>query len=299
MFDKAVVCTDLTADSASLVACAAGLSSVGVREVVLTHVVDVFSDNPDGPDVGQEQGHAFERQIETLETSGLQVRVEATVGFPAYSLQDITRRHGASLIVVGSHGKGIYSTPFSGSVSSDILTFSDTPVLIVSPAVLSRPDAMACQHLLGHVLCATDFSECAQRAFDVAAGLVDCGARRYALMHVQDSTHLAGESSAVIAEFDRKDAVRLNELRECLLRLGADEVDTEIVFDSPSEAIASRAESGRYTLVIMGSHGRSRGGGQSTLGGVSDSVVKRSEVPVLLVPEAAVMQGNTTEAEVL
>lgn len=290
------MCTDLTADSDALVNCAANLSSLGVREVVLTHIVDVFSDRPGDSSVGQDQEDAFERQIVALENGDLRVRVEASVGFPAYSLQDITRRHSASLIVVGSHGKGIYAMPFSGSMSSDILTFSDTPVLIVSPAVLAQPEGLVCQRLLGHVLYATDFSECARRAFEVVLGVSQIRTGRITLLHVQDSTQLANEPAAVLAEFDRKDAVRLNELRERLLREGAERVDTEIDFDVPGNAIGARAASGRYTLVVMGSHGRSRGGGQSTLGGVSDTVVKHSEVPILLCPAAANPHGRSVEA---
>ncbi|MGV8072953.1 MAG: universal stress protein [Syntrophobacteraceae bacterium] len=48
----------------------------------------------------------LEAQRKQLESQGFHVIVETPVGFPAFSLKDVAKRHCASLIVVGSHGKG-------------------------------------------------------------------------------------------------------------------------------------------------------------------------------------------------
>lgn len=105
MYEKAVMCTDLTAESDDLVACAGGLRVFGFNVVVLTHVVDVFSSGDVMPSNQAEV--VFARQIETLENHGFCVHIEAPMGHPVFSLRNLSREYGASLIVVASHGTGV------------------------------------------------------------------------------------------------------------------------------------------------------------------------------------------------
>ncbi len=285
MFDKAVVCTDLSPDSDLLVGCAGGLSVLGVREAVLTHVVDIFRD-PRGMSLGTPEAEdAFERQLAMLEDSGYAVHVEAPMGLPAFSLEEVRRRHAASLIVVGSHGRGVFGQPFSGSTSSDLVQLSQTPVFVAAlgGAGSLADSALACGRVLGKVLCCTDFSEAADQAFLQAEELARLGAREFVLMHVRDTEHVAEDGSDTLADRDRRDAVRLSHMREALLAVGADHVEIRVTDGSPGRELALRAASDEFTLIVMGSGGQ--GDGRDVfLGRVSDRVVREARTPLLLVP---------------
>lgn len=286
MFEKAVVCTDLSPDSDCLVSCAGELRILGVRETILTHVVDVFGAAAPGDLAGRDADSAFERQVAILEGSGMRVRVEAPIGHPAYSLEEVRRQHGATLIVVGSHGKGVFGTPFSGSVSSDLLQLSETPVLFAAFDGLgcgSDGPAEACSRILASVLYCTDFSEAAERAFTCLEELVTQGIERVTLMHVQDTKRIETESAEMLPEHDRRDTLRLGRLRERLLTAGVGEVHIEVVHGTPTQSVAGAVAGGEYSLIVLGTRGRSQRA-TGMLGGVSDRVVREASTPILLVP---------------
>lgn len=284
MFDKAVVCTDLTSDSDLLVSCAGGLRVLGVREAVLTHVVDIFRD-PGGLLLSSPEAEdAFERQLTMLEDSGYAVHIEAPLGLPAFSLEEVRKRHAASLIVVGTHGRGMLDEPFSGSTSSDLVQLSETPLFVASLSATSSSAASAvvCGQVLGKVLYCTDFSQTAARAFTHLESLARLGAREFVLMHVRDTEFSAGDSSDMPESF-RRETVRLSRMREALLDAGAGQVEIRVVYGCPAEELANRATSGEFTLIVMGSRGR-RSERDGFLGGVSDRVVRDARTPLLLVP---------------
>jgi len=280
VYEKAVVCTDLSEESAALVACAAGLRALGLNEVVLTHVVDVFSG--DRASVSARAEAAFERQVEMLEARGLRVKVEAPLGHPAFSVREVAALHGASLVVAGTHGASMLAAPFSGSVSSDLVAVSRTPLFVAAlmPGESSVPD------VLEHVLVATDFSDAAESAFETAVGLVEVGARQFTLLHVQDVARIMEREWRTVEEFDRTDTIRLEQMRERLMAAGADRVETHLVHGSPAEELRCRGAAGVYSLIVMGSRGRSERT-DAVLGRVSDRAMRATHTPILFVPRTA------------
>jgi len=63
---------------------------------------------------------------------------------------------------------------------------------------------------------------------------------------------------------------------------GAVKVETAIVVGDPAEKIVDYAATGKISLIIMGSHGRS-GIGRWALGSVAEKVIRAGSTPVLLV----------------
>lgn len=53
------------------------------------------------------------------------------VGDPADAIVAAARRHDVDVIVVGSHERGWFSRLFRGSVSTDVISAADIPVLVV------------------------------------------------------------------------------------------------------------------------------------------------------------------------
>lgn len=93
------------------------------------------------------QGDAAERSMALLETipgAGIQglellhVEARSLDGTPVEALLRAARDSGAEAIAVGSRGIGESTAPL-GSVSAELLTVADRPVLIVPPAAV-HPD---------------------------------------------------------------------------------------------------------------------------------------------------------------
>lgn len=278
-----MICTDLTPESDALVTAAGRLASLGMRHAVLTHVVDVFGARPGGAMSAGGAEETFVAQIAALENLGVSVRVEAPLGHPAFSLEEVRKRHGASVIVVGSHGHGMFDRTVCGSVSSDLMQMGETPVLVAS-STSSPASGTGFGGLLSDVLLCTDFSEAAARALSALLALASLSIERLTIVHVQDLQRIESQGCGTVDECDRRDAVRLARLKERLLAAGIAQVDTEIVHGSPADEIERRAESGEYTLVVLGSRGRAERSEEGLLGGVSDRVLKEAKSPLLLIP---------------
>ncbi|MDA0797283.1 MAG: universal stress protein [Chloroflexi bacterium] len=71
-------------------------------------------------------------------------------------------------------------------------------------------------------------------------------------------------------------------IAERIRSLGTADVDSKAIDDRPADAIVDEVGPQGDKLVVMGSHGRS-GAGRWLLGSVSDTVVRHSAGPVLIV----------------
>ena len=59
------------------------------------------------------------------------VRTQWVVGRPAHEIAKVAREQGAHLIVMGTHGHGVFGRALLGSVAQAVLAHSDVPVLLV------------------------------------------------------------------------------------------------------------------------------------------------------------------------
>ncbi len=277
MFERAVICTDLTPSSESIVACAGALGVLGVREAVLTHVIDIGA--PGGAAIPGDADAAFARQAGAIERAGIRVHVDTTVGYPPYAIEQIAEEHGASLIVIGSHGKGLFVSAFSGSVSSDLVRISARPVLLAVLSTLgsSEQSSAVCGRLLSHVLFPTDLSETSALAEQYLLDLAAKGLGTVDLLHVVDNTVGNG------IEFRRCDALeRLADLTERLLYAGAAAVNSEVVVGAPERETAHCCSARECSLILMAPRCDEDPG--HPLGGVTHAVIQSTTAPVLLIP---------------
>jgi nucleotide-binding universal stress UspA family protein len=85
------------------------------------------------------------------------------------------------LIVLGTHGRGMFGQLLLGSVAEEVLRHAPCPVLTVGPDVLP---ALLDHQQLSHVLYATDFSDDSKHAFPFALSLAEENDAELTLMHV-------------------------------------------------------------------------------------------------------------------
>ena len=277
MFDKAIIASSPRNDPRAAAEEAHRLRSLGVREVVLTHIVDVFDDAGDSWREQEAAERGFQTQLAALERCNMRVHADVPLGHPTISLCEVGQLHGARLIVVEAGNAALFGAGLPGDLTSDAFAASETPVL-VRP---SHPTAFVHSDVTDRILFATDYSATAARASTALLGIVRSSGGRVDLLHVSDTAERGDINEPT--ESGRRGAVQLGVLRRRLLAAGAADVSVEIVDGCPAKEIAMRARSGEYSLIVIGSRGGS-GQADGVLGDVSAPVVRDTVAPVLLVP---------------
>lgn len=287
MFRRILAGTDLTPASDAVLSCLGQLKTIGLEEVVLTHVVYVAHSVGLAETLTEWAQPELARQKELLEGQGLRVRAEAITGIPAYKLADRADEEDVSAIAIGSHSKSLLHGLLAGSVSLGVLGITTKPVLLVRVLIAAAADGescrLACTQLFQHILFPTDFSETAEHAFHYLQHVVGATRGRVTLLHVQDKSRLSPHLLSRLDEFNEIDTGRLGRLRDSLLQQGASEVDIKLEFGLALPVILDALAKGDFSLIVMGSQGRGFVS-ELTLGSVANGVARKAPVPVLFVP---------------
>lgn len=281
MFRKMLVCTDLSPASDALVRCAEELRGVGMEEVVLTHVNFMVSTPGVEEVLAEENSPVLRGQKAFLEERGVRVVVEMPLGLPAPAIAEAAERHDVSVILVGTHGRGILQAAALGSVSTQLLQRMRRPVLLTRIALLEDGTCgTVCGGMFGRLLFVTDFSETAERALDYLGKITLDSGCPVTLMHVME-LNAAGLPDARHSEENVRFLLEAKMRR--LRMLGAADVTIELVHGIPADEIVARTKSGAYSLVVMGGQGKGLIR-EIFLGSVANQVARLAETPVLFVP---------------
>jgi nucleotide-binding universal stress UspA family protein len=290
MFKTIVLATDLSPAWDEIVACAGEFKALGCSRVILTNViVTKFL-------VGLEEmlradvRPKLEAQLRQLEAQGLQVEVEIPIGLPAHSLNDIACRHGADLIVMGSHGTALWREAVLGCFTCAVVHHARHPILLVNGRVKQDREADACRlhcgSLLRHVLFPTDFSAIAVRAGEFVELLAARGIGQLTLLSALDvpGPDVYPPGYQEIAEGAARDL--LAQWKQRLLKAGVPIVHDRFDPGHPIPAILQVLESQEISLIVMGTQGK--GFIQELfLGSVAHNVSRLAKCPVLLIPPAS------------
>jgi nucleotide-binding universal stress UspA family protein len=143
--------------------------------------------------------------------------------------------------------------------------------------------------LFQKILVATDFSPHAEQALQVASELAKTCDASVCLVHVYDlipyglPEGMPMYDAATLSRL-REDLLRqLSSARERVLKAGVKDVTIGLVQGQPQPEIVRLAEEGGYSLIVVGTHGRS-GLAHVLLGSVAERVVRKAPCPVVTVP---------------
>src|SRR5215468_6756138 len=133
-----------------------------------------------------------------------------------------------------------------------------------------------------------DFSSSSQTTIDYASMIAEKFAATLILVHVIESLPYSITDTFQVVGHRRA----LRKLANTLLRNCSDDlrarnlsVKTYLVWGNPSREILKKARREKADLIIMGTHGRS-GLPHMVIGSVAEKTVRRSGIPVLIVPLA-------------
>jgi nucleotide-binding universal stress UspA family protein len=153
------------------------------------------------------------------------------------------------------------------------------------PVVMKEPSKP-----LKKILCATDFSDDARRAFGTALDLAQSAGGSVTLFHaVQPPWYAmppAGygfiETGDMMAHYDASAARSLDEWRKEATDAGFPPAEVVRAQGAPWHEIVEFARRGSYDLIVLGTQGRT-GLARALLGSVAEKVVRHAPCGVLVV----------------
>lgn len=287
MFEKLLVTTDLSEASYNLMKCLSQLNTLGAKEATLVHIIDVV-------DVGGIYGSLtkllkpkMESLREMIEGMGYKTNIIIDLGNPAREINRIAVEGNFSIIVAGTHGESLLKDVLLGSVVHKIIISAKKPVLLIPLNILAEESSERCKALCGeivkNILFATDFSDTAENAFLYLKYLAENSKADISLCHIQDQKRIEPHLKDKLEEFNKVDLERLSRLERDLKSLGTKSVEKIVEFGNPAKLITELANSGKYTMVVIGSQGRSFMG-EPFLGKVANYAVHHIDIPLLIVP---------------
>jgi nucleotide-binding universal stress UspA family protein len=217
-------------------------------------------------------------QLERLEKAGVRAKYVVRIGSPVGVILDVVKEHGATMIALATHGATGLKRLLFGSVAEGLLRKSSVPVLLVRPfwsyelVAPVRTERAPVRNLL----LAVDGSDLALAALPGVieiAGLFDA---RIVLLRV-----LEEKSAETPAEAEKQ----LKAIAKTIEKQGIETLSL-IQRGEPVDQILKALRFHEIDLLAMATHGRS-GLRRAVMGSVSEEVLRRATVPMLIARQGA------------
>lgn len=218
---------------------------------------------------------------------GSEIETSVVEGVPHEAILGYAAERGSDLVVMGRRGEATVGRRLLGGVTDKVLRAGALPVLSV------LADRGLDQDGLGYdrVLVPTDGSECAERAAAHGAALADLSGATVRVVSVADTgpsggtLDVAGLGDEFAASVEDRSAAAIERMAAAI-RAGTDRpVETELLYGTPNEALATYVDEADVDAVVMGAHGRS-GLSRWMLGSVTERLLRTVDVSILVVPGA-------------
>jgi len=212
----------------------------------------------------------------------LDLRIVIRVGDIKEQIADVIREERADILVMGTHGRGLFGRWLIGSITEGMLRNVSIPVLTVCRA--TKPLA------LNRLLFATDLSESAKEAFDFALELAGRLHSDVVALHAIDQrglTYAGPEMADYCRDQDRTEAkAKLVEVAgEGSARMVS--VEPLVVEGIPSEEILKAVETTEADVILLAVH-KKRLVERAVVGTTAERVIREANVPVLSIPTGVV-----------
>ncbi len=276
MFEKVLLATDLSPAYDHLMECMIELKELGTKELMMVWVVDVGATGLEAAKYRGENLKKLEERGKELKELGIPITYEAPIGIPSHEICRTAEEKGADLIVMGSRGERKVREMFLGSTTSNVIRISKVPVLV--ERMETDEYQLVCQRKFRNLLLATDFSENAATAEEIALKLAS-EADKVVIVSVAEADSIRDSNSPAMA----KEGKKLRALEDKFY-LECDRVEVKLEEGIASENINRIAAQEDVTLIIIGKKGRG-GLKELLLGSTAEAVARRSRKPVLLVPQ--------------
>ena len=286
MFKRILVPVDGTDRSVDAIQLARHLAEHSEAHIVLMRV------EPEAATDGEVFAHRakLEEQASELRAEGLDAYVLMEYDRPEDGIAAAARYQHSDLIVMAPRHRSGLDALWRPSVTERMFAHSPSP-LLVWPAHRPTEDQRALLATTASlVIVPLDGSEVAERALPYASAMAAEYDRTLLLIRIAPRIFLAGggaESLLLEAEAqqdeNRKALRYLKDVRRRILEDTSLMVQTALRVGEPAREILRLAEAHPESLIVMSTHGRG-GIARFLLGSVVSEVVRKAELPVLVVP---------------
>jgi nucleotide-binding universal stress UspA family protein len=296
LFKHAIVALDLSEASELIIDCVPHLKKFGTEKITLVTVVPIPFSGERREFTTDDQRRKLKAYKKKLEEKGFEVRFEIRSGvhfYPPTEILSEAEESGADYVVIANRGHSKVQEMLLGSTATEVLQRSPLPVYLINVEVEWHDDnteerklvlSQSSEKSLNHIMYATDFSDTADRAFEVVKVLESAGlVKQISMVHVQGHHYLALSDPASLEDLTEKNREQLDEMRNSLSDYTREDAKIIITFGTPAKEIVTAAEDNGATMLVMGSQGKGFME-KFFLGGVSNQVTRISKLPVLLVP---------------
>jgi len=268
---------DFSEPSIRMLKCVKELRGFGLKEVVLCHVAAA------GSSLTTDQRETLERVKESVRREGCEVREVVTEGDPVEQVLDVAESEDVSLIAMASSGKGRTQELLIGSTSFGILRSTSRPVLINKfPGMGDEMGSEEQSPIFQKALVPIDFSSCTDMCMMLLPELSSRGLREAVLFNVVDSGRSNIQEGKRFQKVLNKVMLDLDEMRSKLEGRGC-RVSTHVHFGTVPYNILEASRELDASIIILGAHRKSLLR-EIALGGNSETVVRRSTIPLLVIP---------------
>ncbi|NPV89501.1 MAG: universal stress protein [Firmicutes bacterium] len=278
ILQKALVAVDFSASSYQLLRSVEEYKPLGLREVVLVHVIDIRQPGGGGTDYKDFDKKLLNREKENLEALGLKVKVIVSVGFPASEIVNIAQHENVSVILISSRGNNILTGIFLGNTTADVMRTSTVPVLIDKGWIRSESTyKTSSKNRFSKVLVPVDFSKCSDYTLDQLKDMRDV-VEEVVLVSVIERCYDFKQLEQMKSDINDK-------LAEIKGEPGMSGIKTDIYIGAgaASENILRLADEKEVSMIMMGTRGIGLIKGL-LFGSTAEAVAHRAKVPVLLIP---------------
>jgi nucleotide-binding universal stress UspA family protein len=204
------------------------------------------------------------------------------------ALQKYMRSSRIDLVVMSTHGRGGLSRAWYGSVADELIRTSNVPVILLRPEGRQGIHGTPTEGI-HNVLLPVDGSEFSETLIQTAVAIGGRENTRYTLLQVIVPTPPLAFADGIgvitnpemSAEVQANAAAHLGEIAAGLRALGYQVALEVVVHPDVSSAIRSYATEHAVDLIAMVTHGRG-GWKRLALGSVSDSIMRGTSVPILM-----------------
>jgi nucleotide-binding universal stress UspA family protein len=208
----------------------------------------------------------------------LRPRFLVETGAVADRLLAACRREKADLMIMGTHGRSLIHRALMGSVTQDVLSATDIPVLTIGQS--------RAEQAIGRVLLATKLTPGSGDVARFAESLAHRLSARLVAFHAVDvGVEDGAEESTYLGQ------TRVAEAQSALDHLFDQArntvLETRMAEGSVPASILKSADEHRADLIVVGAR-RGKADGPFPLGSIGDKIIRDAAVPVLSVPIRAV-----------
>lgn len=257
--------------------------------------------------VGAKEEEYYEQEAEKclaparkiLKSEGIAFTEIKLRGDPAEMIAEAVEKEQPDLILMGSRGLSAFAGLILGSVTTEVLARTRTPVLILRGKEEPRKDALR----VGIAVDGSEYGQAAARYLVNNMELVGEGAKIFAINVVStlDKEYysvVAGVSNEKLTKKDMK-LIQLEDFAEAMktvrpiFKEAGIKVKEVCLSGDPSDQIADYAEENKLDLIVMGSHGYTNFK-SAVMGSVATHVAAQGNVPILII-RTETHEGPTIE----